>query len=507
MKQMVRIVCLVLSLLMLVAAFVACDDKSGGELEATTTTTTTTTTPPPGEELPSVVSNLGIIPASVDYDGAVFNVLFWPNARQQLWPETMVEGESIQNDLYLRCRMIEDELGIVVDPTFKASHMSGGADGEDLYNEALEGTTAYEAICSYSLYPPKMVLEGILTDLYSMEYPDTRMEWYPSDIDAWEIKNRLFFVANNSSVRNILANWVIYANRTMIENKGLENIEQVVIDGNWTLDTLKTYSRNWASEAESNAAKEEADRVYGFTASDRTVMMGFYHGAGFSVIKRDANGDPAYAYFDKTQIEQISNFLDKFLDICHSPEFGGGPTNGWTTNYNVPLSNENSVFHASAMDMYWMIDEDETFAIIPFPKLDEQQNRYYGVTNNAYDVWCVPNSATDSAIGGMLIEATSYNDYSEIAPKFFDMDFKYRYSSDENGVKIFDLIRQSYTADFGRIWIDIGTPYGALNNCYSARPETMLLQNTFANEIQGTKMTANTNMRNLKKLIESLYAE
>lgn len=153
-----------------------------------------------------------------------------------------------------------------------------------------------------------------------------------------------------------------------------------------------------------------------------------------------------------------------------------------------------------------MIDEDETFAIIPFPKLDASQDRYYGVTNNAYDVWCVPNSATDSEIGGMLIESTSYNDYTEIAPKFYDMDFKYRYSSSENGVKIFDLIRQSYTADFGRVWVDIGTPYGVLNNVYSTKPDAMYLQNNFATEIMNTRTTAIANLKNLKKLIDKTYA-
>ena len=503
MLRFVKSICIFLVLVMLVAAFAACDDKGKGGLQVTTTTTITTTPTGTGD-VPEVVSKLGIIPESVSYGGDAYNLLLWSNAKYRLWPESMSDGETILNDLYLRNQMIAEELDAVLDVTYRDA--SSGENGDALFNEALEGTTSYEAICSYSLYPPKLALEGVLVDLYSLEYPDTRMEWYPSDLCNWEVRNRLFFLVDNSAVQNILANFVVYANRTMIEDKGLENIEQIVIDGNWTLDVLKTYSRNWEAEAQNNDTKVEADRVYGFTLANRTCMEAFYHGAGFRVYSHDENGDPQWEFLNPSEIEKTSSMLDKLMDIMNSSEFGAGPNKGFG-NYNTPLELKNSAFHLSCLDQYNLMGEDGTYVVIPAPKLNEEQDRYYSSTNSCLDMWCVPKKATDSEIGGMIIEASAYNDYEEIAPKFWDMDFKYRYSSSENGVKIFDLIRSSYVVEFGRVWLTLGTPYDELNRCISTNQETLILQNTYAGRILGLKADTNANLKALKKLMNAMDTE
>jgi hypothetical protein len=126
------------------------------------------------------------------------------------------------------------------------------------------------------------------------------------------------------------------------------------------------------------------------------------------------------------------------------------------------------------------------------------------------ELWCVPNYCEDPEIGGLIIEATASSDYREMAPKFFDNDFKYRYSSSENGVKIFDLIRSSYVTDFGPVWINVGSPYGTLWNCIDHTPNDdplNTMQNTFATGIAGAKTSQTASLRNFKKLVEKLYPQ
>jgi hypothetical protein len=415
-----------------------------------------------------------------------------------------MEGEALSNDVYLRNRQIESDLGIKFNPTFKVSHMSSGDDAAELYNEALEGTTQYDAIVCFSLYPAKMVIEGILTDLTTLQFPEVDMPWYPEGVKTWGVYNRLFFVANNSCVQNILASWCIFANKTMIQNKGLEDIEQVVIDGRWTLAKLKEYSRNWASEAEGNEMKAEEDRVYGFSITHRTSMSAFYHSAGFDCYTKDESDLPKPLYFDKGYVEQISAFMDTFLDICDSPEFEMG---GYSGDIYYPLENKNAVFFACSLDAYERLD-DYTYCMIPMPKLNDQQENYRTLLRSSSEIWCVPNYCEDPELGGLIIEANASSDYRLMAPKFYDNDFKYRYSTSENGVKIFDLLRSSYVTDFGVVWLTVGTPYGVLWDCIDHTPNDdplNTMQNTFANDIAGEKTTQNASLRSLKKLIEKMY--
>lgn len=505
----IKMLSLVLCLLMLVAVFAACADK--GKKNAITTTTTTTTTPPAGgteDGGREIVGRLGVIPESEDFGGETYKLLLWTEAKKSIFPEAQVDGTDIRNDLYERNTLIQELLGLQYDVTYMAS----SSEDRTLYNEAVSGKNVYEAICCYSTYPPAFAQEGLLADMNSMEYPATEMPWYPDQIHNWEIRNRLFFIANNSSIRNIIANWCIYANNVMIEEKGLEEIADVVIDGRWTLDVLKTYSRNWAADAEGNPSRAESEKVYGLAVVHSTVMEAFYHAAGFQATRRNSAGEPQFVFTTPSDIEHVSAFVDTFLDICKSPEFGYGDQDSTSSatlakgNWTAPLKNENAAFYAGALDMYNQIDaESGKFTIIPFPKLNDAQESYYSITNWAFDVWCVPSKASNPEVGAMTIEAMSYDDYTSIAYKFWEKDFKYRYSSDDRGVLIFDLIRNSFYADFARAW-DVTRPYQYLKDCLSTSSGSTF-NNTYATAAGNVFGAAVNGLEALNEKIDSLSSK
>ena len=489
MQRIAKISCFLLALLMLVLALAACDDKGSGGLKPPTAPTNN----PSGGEIPyesydeNGYRNDHIDRASIDYGGETVKVLTWYHNKDMLFPEHMQDGESLSNVVYERNQQISDDLGIQIDPVFKYSHMSNHMEGDgwQLYNAALSAKSGdYDAIVCYSHFPALMVQEGILVDLNTLEFPETDMPWYPEGISSWSFNNRLFFVANNSCVQNILASWCIFANSEMIEDKGQENIEQVVLDGRWTLDKLNEYVREWESEAQSNNPdkKDDPRNVYGFAITHRTVINGFYHAAGFSAYSKDVSDTPKPIFNQGTHAEAVSQFLDKFFDICDSPAFMMGAYSG---DIYYPLTNENTLFFAASLDSYKRIElEDDTYCVIPMPKLDDKQQEYRTLTRDVTELWCVPKVSEDPEIGGLLIEAISSSDYRLMAPKFFDKDFKYRYSSNENGVKIFDLIRTSFVTEFGSVWSQVfSSPYATLQNCVNRGDGQTPFNNDYASVV------------------------
>lgn len=514
MQRIAKISCFLLALLMLVLSLAACDDKGKGAL---TTPATTTTTPGDDGGVPyesydeNGYRNDHIDYASIDYGDQTVKVLTWYHNKEMLFPETMQPGESLSNVVYERNHQISEELGIQIVPIFKYSHMSSNmeGDGQELYNAALNAKAGdYDAIVCYSHFPAMMASQGILEDLNTLQFPETDMPWYPEGISSWGFNNRLFFVANNSCVQNILASWCIFANREMIADKNLEDIEEVVLSGNWTLDKLDEYVRNWEVEAESNNPndKTDPDNVYGFAITHRTVINGFYHAAGFSAYSKDATDSPVAMYNTKTYAEQISGFLDKFFDICDSPAFMMGKYSG---DIYYPLENKNTVFFAASLDAYKRLEmEDKTYCVIPMPKLNDQQQEYRTLTRDVTELWCVPKVSEDPEIGGLLIEAISSSDYRLMAPKFFDKDFKYRYSSDENGVKIFDLIRSSFVTEFGSVWSQaLSGPYAILQNCVNAGDTETPFNNNYANIVEGTRGSLAKDIQALKAKMAALFPQ
>ena len=502
-----RVLSLLLCLLMLVAVFAACGDTSNDNDTTTTKKPTTPVGPDEETELPTDKSGyvLDMIPEELDYGGAQVKMLIWADGKNFIFPN-QVEGESIKNDIYLSNKEVEEDLGLKFDVTFKSSHMGGSStDGQELYNAVLNRDDDYEVVCCYSLYPAMLAMQGVCNDLNATTFPMKEMPWYPDDADEWEIREKLFFIANNSSIRNILANWVVYVNNTMFSNKGIANIEETVLSGNWTLAKMKEYSRNWLSDAQSNSDDiDDTNNVYGLGISHRTSMDAFFYAAGFKSFERDENGDPTYTYYNKTNLELISNFCDVIVDLAKSPDVYVGPYSGGSI---AGLKNQTTAMVVAALDQYSYIQNNAEYTIVVMPKLDEDpETPYRTVQNNAFDTWCIPNTATDPEMGGVIIEALSSRDYRLIAPKWFDDDFKYRYSSSENGVKIFELIRQSFVADFGRMYMNsVGSPFGALRNVIHAGGDTPTLENNFAVDIGGSKITQLTKLEQLKTLVDTLF--
>ena len=497
-KNLTRVLLIVLCLVMTVSTFAACGNKDNND------DSTTTTLPPVVDNGPDWETDadgyaVTTIPEEVDYNGKEAGLLLYKDV--YLYPDQLRDGEDIRNDIYLRNKQIEYDLHIEFVPTTKASHMSSGDDATELYDFVLNGEGEFEAICCYSLYPAKMAIEGVLYDINSLEYPTTEMPWFASDIQEWSIMDRLFFVAGNSSIRNLTAVWVVYANRTMIDGKGLENVEDVVIRGDWTLEKMQEYSRKWKDDAQSAPGS-----VYGVFVYHRTAADAFYTAAGFRAMRRDSEGMPAYAFTSATDSELIDGFIDDLLVMLKSPECGVGKYNGGTIQ---PLDDSTAAFFVGGLNLYGHIEEDGAYSIIPMPKY-EQGQKYTSIRDNAFNTWCVSHQATDPQLGGLIIEAITYNDYRVIAPKFWDMDFKYRYSNSDTGVQIFEIIRDSVNSDFGRMYqSNIGSPFGIVRNCfyYDKTQPTADLTNIWADYLGPKVVEYETRLIDLKTVIRELFDE
>ena len=463
------------------------------------------------------------IPDDINYGGRIAKMLVYQDA--YLFPEKYVmdaEGDNIKKDIYIRNQEIELDLGIGFDVTTRASHMSSGNDGKDLYNMVLDGEESFDAVCCYSLYPAMMAMEGVLHDINALEYPHTEMPWFPSDIQEWAIYDHLFFVANNSSIRNLTSVWVVYANADLIASKGLEEIEDVVLDGRWTLAKMKEYSRNWKSEAQSSEGS-----IFGVYVHHRTGADAFYTAAGFHAMTRDSQNLPQYAFMDATNSEVIYNFIDELLVMMNSPECDVGPYSagnadrfGVTSPTTAYLAGEKAVFYVASMEYYGNLknDTDCSYCFIPMPKRDEAQEKYLSIRNDAFNMWCIPSSTQDPALGGLVIEAISYSDYRTIAPKFWEEDFIYRYSDSEKGIAIFEIIRDSVKSDFGRVFRSagvgadeesIGSPYGIIRNCFwqSQSADRADLKNVWAEKIAEKSQAYESRLLELKKAIQVLMSQ
>lgn len=455
-KRILRIVCLMLCLCSLLACFAACKKD---EEEANDDTSVTTA----GEAGDGFETDEnGFVKDTINrtLGGKEVRILMDTSSLNDVMPQEFTSGgNAIQDKAYTR----NLNLAMRLECTFKTFTAPGEWANMTEYITVAEkaGDNDIDIICAFSLVPPLLQSRGLLSNLANLEYPQLEMPWWPESVRGWEHNGAIYYVSNTSSNRVIRAQEVVFANTAMINNDpDLEPLEQLVIDGKWTLDVMLDYAKTVTTDT----TLPENERVYGLVADDYSRMDQFYYGAGMSMTQVNADGEIELTVFEQSAIDKTLKVIGKLGEIAGTPSFFIDNNNAskLMEKQNAPM------FMAGYMNLLLGLPDGSTYIPLPTPKYDaEEQTRYYTTPHNSYDVWCVPFTADNKEDSALVIEAIASSDYREMAPYFYEDKLKMRYSESAQGMQIFDIIRNATHVDFARVAAkDMGIMEGSFRLCF-----------------------------------------
>ncbi len=369
-----------------------------------------------------------------DHGDETVTVLVYKQAQAHILPEE--EGvDTIQMEVYMRSAAVEERLGIKFDPI---GENAAWADQTTFIAKATMAGENYDLIASYSLWPQVLAVQGHLYDLNQCVYPNLDMPWWCESVKEWEQNGKLYFATSNSSVKFISEAEAVFANIKMLENYGAKDPTELVLDGTWTLEKLYEMSALLHTDSPSDGS----NIPYGIVVDDQSRLDMFFYGSGMQSVRINEQG-VAYVSIDGEK-EKLSSFVDTMIEMLHR---------------NEALIDKNSVKTMLDSQTAFMCCclthvtkmKDTVYTALPAPKYDAQQEDYRSVNTNGFDVWCIPNVARNPELSATVMEAIASEDYRKVAPYYYDQYLKYRYSSNEVGSRIYDIIRNSVYIDFGRI--------------------------------------------------------
>jgi len=119
---------------------------------------------------------------------------------------------------------------------------------------------------------------------------------------------------------------------------------------------------------------------------------------------------------------------------------------------------------------YWYYRDIDDFGIIPYPKYDENQDKYYTAVQGGMSLLCVPSNYSKTEMTGAFLEAAASESYKNLTPTYFDTAMKIKFARDEASSQMLDIVRNGINMGFVDIYNEsIGNPTYVMRDLMSQK--------------------------------------
>ncbi len=445
MKTKSRLLTLLLAALLLSPALSACGSTEPTDETAPADTTATDTTADTAAET-ELTDGL----EDVDMNG--FQMRFLHSTADGMnWVEVTLDADAESGDIlsdavFRRNEYVEGrfnaELVFYEEPNADISsklYQQYVASGDDLYDIILlNGTQVVANIAN-------------IANLNNIPYVRFEKDWWnPTASALFYIDGKRLAVAGNYSLSAVSTANCLLFNKNMYDSLGFgDDIYDVVREGKWTIDTYFAKASAAQSDLNGDGKMDTADR-WGTTGTVKSLHNMFIIGAGMNYVTRDADG---YPVFQMASDEKLVSFMEKIVTTeIADPYIYHMPTNGiHSEDYPVKFDENQTLFFTAWPKNFFKIREmEEPFGVVPAPKFDEAQQKYYANMANG-EFTTLPRSYREDRLEniGILLEAMSFYSQTELIPVYTDKVLDMKITRDYDSAEMLDIVYAGITYDFG----------------------------------------------------------
>lgn len=387
-----------------------------------------------------------------DFEGYEFTIMSKGTAHNSHWyakdifAEEM-NGDAINDAVYTRNSTIYDRYNVIIkedgvaDPLGTAKQTITAAD--DVYDAISAGLNG----CIESLQS-----SNYLINLNSVEYLDLTKPWWDKrSVEDLSIAGNLFGVTGDIIIMDKDATWVILYSKDMAANYNLEDIYTLVNDNKWVFDTFNDMCIEVSSDVDGDGKMTVADAYghMGETFNTFAMLTGF----GDRIISKDADGLPYVSILD---LDTVSH-MERVVKLISDPNYSllsnrvTGYNDVWADAFHPAFGEGRILFYLTGLNRVTLLrDQTADFGIIPMPKYDSEQDRYY----NAISLWAssgiaIPMTVTELSRTGFVLEALCAESRKTLLPAYYDITLKGKAARDTESEAMLDIIFASRQYDLG----------------------------------------------------------
>lgn len=417
-------------------------------------------------------------------------VLYWSDVEKQEFEQDNESDNSRESAIYNRNFAVQSRLNIEL----KWKNNPGNSSNMDKFvsvvdNAYTTGQHDFDIIATYSRTAGSLLVAGLLYDLQDIQdqhtngeqtqdmcgFIDLEQPWWPSGlVDDMRIGNSLYFLSGDIAITAIDEMHCIYFNKDLIDiqfeaeadeggyNNATHMLYSYVREGKWTVDKLVEMASGYYSDNDLSGTKDTGDSFGLVSASYCSCTV--YGGANLRQIEPD--DAKVLKISDNYTSTRTVKLCKTYGSLLRSDDYYDRVMNS-SVSYVEPFTNGGSLFCLQYIELAEnnLVGNEAVphYGLVPMPKYDEAQQNYYTVIGNAFTMYALfcdfddRGNEEDSALMlSAIIECWASESYRKCTPVIFELNMQLKYSETQDETDMCEYVRAGICFDLGRVLDAIG---------------------------------------------------
>lgn len=426
-----------------------------------------------------------VIPAQ-DFDGYEFKAIAIDDENSnpnEIWVEAE-NGDILRDSIYFRNRAVEEKLNIKVSSAMPGVQRSDIGKkiqtsimtGENLFDIALPNLNGLNTILG---------LDNAIAVLESIPTLDLKADWWDQQsLDAISFKTsaeeKMHYMVSGSL--NLNASFSLYGvlfNKSLISDYKLDSPYELVKSGKWTLDNMNKMITTVQSDLNGDGLMDDNDR-FGLISTNNSLKYLFL-GTGEELVRKSSDDLP-----ELNSSERMHNVVERALKISANRYIPSEYKSG-NDAFRVFFAANKALFYQQSLETVSNLRfMDTDFGILPNPKFDESQDRYYSpLAASRATVTIVPSANTDLNRTGTIMNALGYYSSEYVIPAFFDVSIEGKSVRDIDSLEMIEIMDSSKIYSINDVF-----NFGNSNSIFTELTQSGV--NNFASKLASLEVKINT---------------
>lgn len=255
---------------------------------------------------------------------------------------------------------------------------------------------------------------------------------------------------------------------------GIGNIYETVLNGDWTFDKFSEYVMMGSRDLNGDTQIDIENDRFGYVTGHWIGPMQVLYTGGQRILTKNDDDELVLSL----NTERTVDIYDTFFTLLDSDPCYIQLDENMEPIYNSFSENRALFVDMNIKDVEKLRDMNADFGIIPWPKFDESEDKYYTNVDANCSLIGVPITSSDPERTSIIIEALAAEGYQSVIPQYYEVALQTKYARDDESVQMIDLIRAGQVFDIGYYYShnEFISEFNSIGPQLSARGGAQLLE-------------------------------